>query len=66
MKVECDVWEDTDEDTGQPCVIAECGRCGHTTQSFGTEEKSVKRCLALLREECPEGETGNFYVQADE
>ena len=35
--------------------------CQHTTESFGTGEKSVKRCLVLMRQECPEGEE-NFYV----
>lgn len=38
-----------------------CSRCGHKTTSFGTSERSVKRCLALMRDECPEGER-NFYV----
>jgi len=33
-----------------------CSRCGHSTESFGQSESSVNRCLALLREECPEGE----------
>lgn len=45
-------------------VVARCSRCDHETESFGTSEKSVKRCLALLREECPNDEN-NFYV-ADE
>lgn len=42
-------------------VRVTCGKCNHETTSFGTSEASVKRCLALLREECPEGES-NFYV----
>lgn len=42
-------------------VVARCSRCDHETESFGTSEKSVKRCLALLREECPNDEN-NFYV----
>jgi len=46
-------------------VCATCQRCGHETESFGTSERSVKRCLALLRTECPEGEQ-NFYVNAEE
>ena len=66
-KVECEV---------RPCqvensrgilvdgVIAECSRCGHATESVGTSERSVRRCLAMMREECPEDEE-NFYV-ADE
>ena len=43
-------------------VIATCSRCGHTTESFGTSESSINRCLALLNEECPKGED-NFYVE---
>jgi hypothetical protein len=42
-------------------VEATCMKCGHTTQSFGTGENSRKRCLVLMREECPKQE-GNFYV----
>jgi hypothetical protein len=44
-----------------PAVRATCSRCGHTTVSFGTDEKSRKRCLALMREGCPRDEE-NFYV----
>ena len=46
-------------------VIARCSRCDHETESFGTSDRSIKRCLALLREECPEGED-NFYVDDSE
>jgi hypothetical protein len=42
-------------------VEAACTRCGHVTESFGTSEASIRRCLVLLREECPNGES-NFYV----
>lgn len=42
-------------------VEATCSRCGHTEEAYGTSEASVKRCLVLLRENCPEGES-NFYV----
>jgi hypothetical protein len=41
-------------------VEAECARCGHCTESFGTHGASVRRCLVLLREECPREES-NFY-----
>jgi hypothetical protein len=43
-------------------VEATCTRCGHTTESFGTGDPSRRRCLALLREECP-NEERNFYVE---
>ena len=41
-------------------IVARCSRCGHETESFGTSDKSIKRCLVLLREECPKDEN-NFY-----
>lgn len=43
------------------CVVATCSRCGYETRSWGAGESSVKRCLALMNEECP-NEENNFYV----
>jgi len=48
-----------------PGVQATCTDCGHTTESFGESDASVRRCLALMREQCPEG-NDFFYVDADE
>ena len=39
-------------------VRATCSRCGHETESFGTSGASVRRCLVLLREECPRAAIG--------
>jgi len=67
VKVVCEVTETTlENDDGFEVegVTVECSRCGHETESFGTSPVSVRRCLALLREECPEGEA-NFYVADD-
>jgi len=67
MRVECEVdYDDIETDSGQLVsgVRVTCGRCGHETESFGTGEASIRRCCALLREECPRGER-NFY-EADE
>jgi len=66
MEVECEVdYIELEGDYGSvSSVCVTCSRCGHSTESFGTGEASINRCLALLREECPEGEN-NFYV-ADE
>jgi hypothetical protein len=64
MKVECSVEEgelENDRGVMVPGVQATCSRCDHVTESFGTSERSVKRCLALFREECPNGEA-NYYV----
>src|SRR5258708_740927 len=41
-----------------------CSHCGHITESFGNSDRSVKRCLVLLREECPLGNT-NFYTDEE-
>lgn len=41
-------------------VVAVCSRCGHETKSYGTSGRSRRRCLAIMREECPENEH-NFY-----
>ena len=47
-----------------PGVCVSCTRCGHEVEVFGTGDASVKRGCAMLRDECPEGET-NFYVAED-
>ena len=64
MKVTCSVHHTSGEnDHGHDveCVAVACSRCGHTTTSFGTSDRSIRRCLVLLREECPLGEH-NFYA----
>ena len=60
--VECDVTETELEGDEGPVdgVVATCSACGHCAESFGTSDASVRRCLALLREECPLGES-NYY-----
>lgn len=62
-KVECEVEEieiENDKGRMQEGVQVTCGNCGYVVQSFGTSGRSVRRCLVLLKEECPEGEK-NFY-----
>ena len=68
MRVGCSFEEvelENDDGREQPGVRATCSRCDHETESFGTGEASRKRCLALMNEECPQGED-NFYVDEDE
>lgn len=63
-KVDCEVeYTEQENDNGrkQQCVIVTCGECGHQTQSWGVGEGSVKRCLMLLKEECPRA-ASNYYV----
>lgn len=65
MRVKCMIEEvelENDDGAEVPGIQATCGRCNHETTSFGQHEGSIKRCLVLMREECPEGEN-NFYVE---
>lgn len=41
-------------------VEAECSRCSNTAEAYGTDERSITRCLVTLRETCPRGEN-NYY-----
>ncbi len=69
MKVACEISEESMEnDDGREVdgIRATCSRCGHGTESFGTGAASVKRCLALMREECPERESNFYAAAADE
>jgi hypothetical protein len=65
MRIACEIEEVLLD--GDYCEVesirATCSRCDHETESFGTGENSIKRCLVLMREECPNGEN-NFYVEA--
>ncbi|HET9376407.1 MAG TPA: hypothetical protein VFO40_15645 [Chthoniobacterales bacterium] len=51
---------ENDEGHSVESVAVTCNKCGHCTESFGTGGDSIRRCLALLREECPNGEE-NWY-----
>jgi len=65
-KIKCIV-EQTSAENGYgketSAMSVRCSRCGHETESFGTSEGSIKRCLMLLSEECPRGEK-NFYIES--
>lgn len=63
-RIKCQITETTLEGeygNDVESVTATCSKCGHTTESYGTEESSIKRCLALMNDECPKGEN-NYYV----
>ena len=67
MKVNCEVEEcELENESGRmiESVRVTCSRCDHQTESFGTSERSIMRCLLLLKEECPNNED-NYYVDAD-
>ena len=68
MRVTCRLTEiDLDNDEGEPVdsIRAVCTRCDSSTESFGTSDRSIRRCLVLLRSGCPRAES-NFYVAANE
>lgn len=68
-RVECEVSDvsyrhpDNDEWT-VTAICVRCGLCDHEVEVHGDSDRSVRRGLGMLREECPRGER-NFYV-ADE
>lgn len=64
-EVECIISEtEVERDFGDfvGAVTAHCTQCDHETLSLGTSDRSVRRCLAMMREECPWGES-NFYTE---
>lgn len=63
-KIECELERvDLSDGNGRmvPGVVLRCSECGHETESFGESAKSIRRCLALMREECP-NEGTNYYT----
>jgi hypothetical protein len=62
MKITCDIEEVEleGEYTTVDGVCATCSKCDHQTESYGTSGASIRRCLVLMREECPLNED-NFY-----
>lgn len=48
-----------------PSVQATCTKCGHSTESWGEHMGSIKRCMAMMNEECPLGQN-NFYSMAED
>ena len=64
-RVNCEIEETyiyNDEGREVEGCVATCGRCGHTTESYGRSDGSKNRCLILLRNECP-NEENNYYVE---
>ncbi len=62
MRVDVDVTEiELEGDhTTIPGLAVECSRCGHVVEVYGTSGASERRGCAMLREDCPYGES-NFY-----
>ncbi|MFM9962884.1 MAG: hypothetical protein ACKV2Q_16865 [Planctomycetaceae bacterium] len=67
MIITCELGTTTTENENGKEVestLARCSRCGHETTSFGTSNGSIKRCLWLMRQECPRREQ-NFYFDEE-
>ena len=65
-RVECIIEHDVEleNEDGRPVtgVRATCTCCDTVTEAFGTSGASVRRALAAMREECPEGENSFYYA----
>lgn len=63
-KVECSVEHIEMDFNGKeiPGVLVTCSLCDHSEEAGGRSHASIKRCLAQMRQNCPEGEN-NFYVE---
>lgn len=64
-KIKCEIEDiNVENENGYdvPGTMATCGKCGHTTECFGTSQSSINWCLRQLREECPNNEK-NFYEE---
>jgi hypothetical protein len=67
----CEIEEaDVEDDEGgiRPGTRATCEDCDAgpcVEESFGTSEKSITRCLVLLRENCEDNDDGKrYFVEA--
>ena len=66
MKISCDIdYGEVENEEGfmTPTTTATCSRCHHETESYGDSDRSVRRCLVMLYEECPRSED-NFYEES--
>lgn len=66
MKVECHIIEfvqQNERGIPVPSLAAVCPRCLSSTRAFGVTDKSLKRCLWLMRESCSCPESNRtFYT----
>lgn len=67
-RIICEVTEielENDDGVAVPSVCVRCPQCEEEQESYGTGHASIRRCLALLRENCPE-DGNNFYTTEDD
>ena len=53
MRVACDIETVSPNDEGYDIdsIEATCRQCGHVTESFGTDDPSIRRCQVLIEED---------------
>lgn len=64
-RVPCEVeYTELEGDYGMVAgVVVTCTKCGEEAESFGQTDASVRRCFALLHEQCNED---NYYVAEED
>lgn len=67
-RIECDLVKFDKRTDGKsiPSVMVTCSKCGHQTESYGTHERSIRRCMALLAQECPNYESNYYTLEKDD
>jgi hypothetical protein len=65
MRVPCNIEERELESEHGPFmgVVVTCSRCEAQVEAFGTGKTSIRRCFAMLHDDCDEQ---NFYHDEDE
>lgn len=69
MRVECRLdYIEIENENGRmiDSVSVTCTRCEHATESFGTSSRSIRRCLALMREECESDESNHYFIPEED
>lgn len=49
-----------------PGVVATCQGCGAAVEAFGTTERSLKRCMVLMRNNCHCHDSGDAFFMCDD
>lgn len=68
MRVSCEIEEieiENENGIDVESINVTCTRCEHSVKCYGRSDRSVRRAMAMLAEQCPEGEH-NFYCDESE
>lgn len=67
-RVHCDLDEmELEGETGRliPSTKVTCSKCDHSAEVYGTSSASIRRGLAMLKEECPLDENNWYYTDEE-